>query len=566
MANFVWSEIGETQIEIFSRAANFLYHTMSTATSPRSLVWITIAVIAVGFGIRLWDLNAKSLWVDEVISYDVAANRPFWSPPTQQGSVIGHCLYDRGPGPLTYAGEWVALHLWKDDRALRIPTAIFGCLSLLAMWALLCAAVERNGARILGLLLWATMLPQVAYAQDARGYALATLLCTVGLWCAVKIWQGGRWHWWWICVGVHLLAFFTSYFSVFQFAAIVLATAWARGWMGDRETRRARLNRTALHLLGGFALLMIPAGLWLRMMLPRSFTMEFGAEASTRSLASLLPNAESLRDLITLLRAFIADLTLTHSPTWPRAMLFKVLSLILWFGLCLSGLIWKGIRSPWPVLWVSLALAPVVLVTFLSTGHFLAPRYLFFLHAPLCLLATWGAEGLSLREKRHPIGVTIAIAFLILLTSAPRLIQFHRTEKANWRDAVALLVNEADPGAIITAGPNADFACLGHYLKKMNREQGWIYFNWFDMPQCSVGEVIDIAEQRNQPDERLLWEGITTPDHLRGLLSTGRPVWFITANWRAPNRPPELWEFLDSNFNTVAVFEGQGDVFVLRSN
>jgi hypothetical protein len=514
--------------------------------------------------LRLHQLASKSLWIDEVISFNVAQG-PFFSPLSREGSVIGFCLNDTGPGPLAYAAEWVALHLRADERALRWPTALFGCVGLVVFWRLLALLIACERAQWLGLALWVSFEPQVAYAQDARGYALATLLCLLSLTAAVRLWLGGRWLWWWAVVVLQTLAFFTSYFSAIQFGALVCGTLWARGWAGGIEGRGRRLLAACAHVGGGFALFLIPSLWWLSELLPRAFHRGLGTGGR---LSSLVPTSEGWTAYGRLWGGTALDLVGRRPQGWPpaAAISMQLLSISLWAGFGIVGLVGRGLRRPWPLIWPVLGLGPLLLVTVLATGHFLAPRYLFFVHAPAALLVAWGIEVTLKpmeRRRRALAGTTAILGVLILGLAVPRMVRHHTTEKADWRSATEHLLERSRPGDIIVGGPNADLQCVMHCLVASLGREGWgVYFDPATLPGTRPDDVLRLADEYGPPPPLILWDGVTTPAQLNEICSVSRRVWFVTAHWGFAHRSAVFWALVGDRFEHLATFEGRAPVAV----
>jgi uncharacterized membrane protein len=143
-------------------------------------VWLGMHWSALAFGaivlpaglLRLYALDYQSLWSDEIFSLIVT------DPALTFCEFWDRVLADTHP-PLYY----LILRLWssafgQSEIAARVPSAVFGILTLCAAAALPGSAVSKSARLMLPLLFAAA--PGVAwYDREARSYALLILLSTV---------------------------------------------------------------------------------------------------------------------------------------------------------------------------------------------------------------------------------------------------------------------------------------------------------------------------------------------------------------------------------------------------
>src|SRR5689334_14283881 len=131
------------------------------------------AIIVFGAVLRFGGLSVPSLWLDEILDYDVATkltHEPLWRWLT--GFASEH-------GPLFFATELAGRFAHAPELAARFAPALFGVL------AIGIAAVLKTGARDEGrgenlafaLLLSGSPLA-IYYSREARPYALLILLAT----------------------------------------------------------------------------------------------------------------------------------------------------------------------------------------------------------------------------------------------------------------------------------------------------------------------------------------------------------------------------------------------------
>jgi len=164
---------------------------------PTTLVMV---VIALGFGLRLFHLDAQSFWYDEAMSAGIARGTI-----TQ---ILGNDFYS--PHPPLY---FLTLHYWiaigQSDFAIRLLSAILGVAGVAGMYSLgkaLCDdTVGLASATI------AAIAPyMIFYSQEARMYALVFLLSTMLLLSYVRMLYTDSRRWWVAYTLLATLSLFTS--------------------------------------------------------------------------------------------------------------------------------------------------------------------------------------------------------------------------------------------------------------------------------------------------------------------------------------------------------------------
>jgi 4-amino-4-deoxy-L-arabinose transferase-like glycosyltransferase len=151
----------------------------------REWTWISVAVItAVGAVLRFHDLGAKSLWLDEVVEAQATHFNSF-------GALIAWVRFDVDQMPLYPAINWLLRGFGDGDVALRLPSALFGTLGILAAFWL--------GKRLFGtqIALLAALFTAINpflvwYSQEARPYSLFVLLTTLQMLFAYRARRDGR--------------------------------------------------------------------------------------------------------------------------------------------------------------------------------------------------------------------------------------------------------------------------------------------------------------------------------------------------------------------------------------
>jgi mannosyltransferase len=147
-------------------------------SSDRAVILICgAALFAVPLGARLYGLDAKPLWLDEVLT----AQRAALAVPALIGDSIRN-----DHSPLFFLIEHVVGSVVPGSTGLRLVPAFAGALSAPLVFAVGRAAGLTAGAVLGGL--FAALAPlQVAFGQEARPYTLMIALILIALWGLVQL-------------------------------------------------------------------------------------------------------------------------------------------------------------------------------------------------------------------------------------------------------------------------------------------------------------------------------------------------------------------------------------------
>jgi mannosyltransferase len=132
-------------------------------------------ISALAFALRVYKLDAESLWLDEVLSINLAS----MDIPSAIRMLPGKYVH-----PPFY---FIILHIWsrivgQSELSLRFLSALFGPLTAAMTYKLARGLFDRRTALLSGLLL--ALCPyHVYYSQETRMYTLATFLGLVGAYC-----------------------------------------------------------------------------------------------------------------------------------------------------------------------------------------------------------------------------------------------------------------------------------------------------------------------------------------------------------------------------------------------
>ncbi|MCC9076965.1 glycosyltransferase family 39 protein [Litorilinea aerophila] len=207
----------------------------------KQVFWLAVVAFTVlGFGLRLYRLEAQSLWYDEGVTADIARR--------SLAELTRWTAGDIQP-PLYYyvVAAWGRLAGWSE-WSLRFPSAFFGTLTI-PLLALLAREVTRQRlAGILAAAIGAVHPLLLYYSQEARMYAMLTALgVLLGYLVVHGAWhREDRWRHWTSYVLVATAAVYTHYFAFFLLLALgvtFLLDHWLGNWLTGRHLRALAAGR-----------------------------------------------------------------------------------------------------------------------------------------------------------------------------------------------------------------------------------------------------------------------------------------------------------------------------------
>jgi uncharacterized membrane protein len=176
----------------------------SGAWKPRSF-WF---VLIFGALIRFWGLGHKQLWLDELI-------QAVWSSPSSLREVLKNVASYRAQAPLDYIVQhYLAGLLGQSEFALRFHAALFGTLTILAIYYLVRSVFDEREALITSIL-YAVYPLHHHYSQESRPYALFTLLTVCSYLLFWHLLSAGKAKTWFSYIVVTTLLFYANYFGMF---------------------------------------------------------------------------------------------------------------------------------------------------------------------------------------------------------------------------------------------------------------------------------------------------------------------------------------------------------------
>ena len=514
-------------------------------------VVLIVGTMLLALGLRLYHLNAQSLWYDEGFSVYLSQK--------SLGEIASQTAADIQP-PLYY----FLLHGWiklfgNDEPAVRGLSVLFGILTVLLIYGVAWQLFHRRLAGLLAALLLTISPLHIWYGQEARMYTLLVFLCLLssyfllllasrsrgekspGVWGDVLLWLA--------YTLTSIAAVYTHYFALFILAfqaTYVLIVWWVQGF------RPARL------VLGGLAsgVAIIVAYLpWLPHLLTR-----YGADTS------YWPGQLNLGEvLVDIGLSFVGGETLPEQPGTLLAIVYGIVALVALVALAAhsansasdtqgnrgyagdqGGKSSEGQTSKIPFLLLYLLLPPVlILILSYNTPKFNA-RYVMISHPALLLLLAGGLEVLWRRAVQAGKGclgwmarvaygelVVLALVFVLGVSAyADRNVYGDPSfARADFRAAIRYLRNhiQKNEAVILTSGHL--FPVYDYYARGLGR------LLLPDSPTLDTGQTLDygIAPELN----RWLSDPAVFGDSVKGVKFFDKAT--NTAYFGTPDKPGSLY-------------------------
>lgn len=360
-----------------------------------------LALIAVGWALRLRNLAGSELWFDEAASHFIAVRSPVGILTYVASAPFEH-------PPLYYLLLHGAMRLFGDGEwAMRFPSVLLGVVLVAGLWR----AGESLGGPGLGLTVlgFAAVSPfLVTYAQEARMYALLQCLGLLSTALLHRALVRRGWAAWGPYGLVMALGLSTHYFFAFLLPAHALIAVILTPDRPRQALRNLVLAGTVVVAVGVLAFTLLPG--------PRSAAEQMIREALW---------GKSPEDVARLVLDWAyGGAIITSRPAWAgplstAALVPPILGLV-------TTTLPRRIRATMAI-WVAV---PTVIAVVIPYGG-LVLRHFSYVAPALCLLA--GAGLLALFRRSTALGV--AGILLVALTGVPGL-TWLVNDKGHYREAV----------------------------------------------------------------------------------------------------------------------------------
>jgi len=410
---------------------------------------VLLGVVLLGTTLRFWNLDAKSVWMDEVITALFSLGRSYLDVPLEVAfsrSALDQ-LFTFQPTTCAAIAQTVStqsvhpplffcwLHDWLNWLQpvnqswvwkLRALPALAGVGSILAIYYLNRIAFSRQ-AGLAGAIVMAVSPFAVYLSQEARHYTVPMLLLSLALLGTIRIQQDlrqrlqpGVWLGW---IAVNSVGFYVHYFFILATIAQVLTIVVLQLRIQTSNFKpplsfRRRAWLALLLALGGIGLTYLP---WMPTFLSHLRRPETNWLEPTQSglLVAIVPLSQLLAGWVLMTIA----LPVENQPLW---VIIPSAVLMLLFSGWLAWQVLRGVQKLWQMPethWETLTLISFigwVLVEFLAIVYLFhkdltqVPRYNFIYYPAVCaLIGASLCKGPSAQNFRLKILVPVVLAGLI---------------------------------------------------------------------------------------------------------------------------------------------------------
>ncbi|HWF75438.1 MAG TPA: glycosyltransferase family 39 protein [Solirubrobacteraceae bacterium] len=417
-------------------------HAGERGARRRDLLWV-LALVVIAALARLPTLAEQSFWLDEAYTEHLVR--------MSLGAMLHAIPRSESTPPVYYVLAWGWTRvLGHSEFALRSLSALAGILTVPVTYALALRLAGRRAAVIAGLLLALSPL-LIWYSQEARAYALATLLGTVSLTCFVAFLDTRRGAWLAVWAAASALGLATHYFVAFVVGPELVWLLWRR-----RQDRRV--------LAAAAAVLAVAAAL-----VPLALAQRGTGHADYIAQGSLTTRLAQIPKQF---------LTGYASPS-------QLITSVLAAALCASGaaalLLGSANRERRRAaipLTVGLACVLIPVVLALLGVDFVNTRNVLPALPPLLVVVAIGFATLAKRTAALALTGTLAavlIAVVAIVDTNPRY------QRDDWRGVSDALGRDLEPRAIVVT-PGSGLIALGVYQPGLRR-----------LGQARVGEIDVVA-------------------------------------------------------------------------
>jgi len=265
-----------------------------------------ILVLLLAFALRMWDVDARSLWFDEAVEY-WSATVSLSDLPQAAVSMLQPPLYS------------FLLHFWSWFGTtaiwLRMLSISLSLLSVSGMVVMMRAFYGVRGGVIAGLIM-AVLPSEIRYAQEVGEYALLGCGLVLSLFFLVLAVRRGDWKFW-LLWGVFSIVGVYSHYG----ATLVVFASSLVVWAIHLLQKNGKLLARQSMIAGGSILFALP--------LVNFVPQQFGLIRSSVTPASAFSLPTEIEKFI----VSIGDTFLFQMTGWPYSPLPK------WLGLVIIGLI-----------------------------------------------------------------------------------------------------------------------------------------------------------------------------------------------------------------------------------
>ncbi len=377
---------------------------------------ILLAILALGLGLRVYNLGSESIWLDEGYALREALN------PSAKAVIASLHTYNGTPPAYYLLLHYTIQFIGSSEFALRLPSALLGTLLILLVFLIGSEISEKVG--LIGAAITGFSTIHILYAQEARAYALLSVFGILSSYIFIKFLKNPK-----MFTGI-LYSFFAASVIYTHYLGFVLLVLHAAAFFIVKEHTHLTFKHWCRTQLGILLLYIPNASLFidqlknLQKVLP-THLINLGVPASIAKLGGFVVAIPTIIFAIVI-------------PLIPR--LKKVLTA--------QNLVQKikiAIRNQNTVLVVAaIFFASYIIFIPRFTSSFFLTRYTHFLFPFLYIGAACVFMNQTKRAKQ------ILSVFFIVATLFALFTYYHNApRKEQWREAAAFIESKESAGELI---------------------------------------------------------------------------------------------------------------------
>ena len=409
--------------------------------------YLVLLIFVAGLALRIYAIGSESIWYDEAISVAVA-----------KLGFVEHLRWitevDANNPPLYYT----FLHLWvsvfgDSEASVRMPSAIFGSLSILVIYALGKLLFDKKTGLVAASIL-AVSIFNIIYSQEARAYSLMTFLALLSFYFLVRMTMSGKWVYAAAYVVSSVCLVYSHYYGIF---VMLGQNIWFfTMFVFKRRAGALGLSKWLL-LQVVVALLFFPCPYFL---IRNTATMQEGIWMQQPGFGDMVGYFRLYAGTYFLLWVFLFFILLSIAS--PR-LAKRVKMPERFYSRDDYNTEVPGIPYGWRIYLLLVWIFAAVFIPFIISQvslPILIYRYTMVATPAFYILAARGISGLR-------VNAAIALAALIVVLSFPGLKRYYvESEKDDWREAIKYVQEEAGPGDFLVTYPGFEVEPAAYYMKR----------------------------------------------------------------------------------------------------
>ncbi|MFQ5885684.1 MAG: glycosyltransferase family 39 protein [Anaerolineae bacterium] len=223
----------------------------------RSVIALMVVILILGAFLRLYHLDSKSLWYDEIVTAVIS------DKDNDLATVLGYALRRiqnvelgqislKAPArpPLYFVIAHLFLQFGSSDFLMRLPAALLGILGIAAIY-LVGTILFGKREGVLSAFLLSISAFHIRYSQDARYYSLFALLSLISLYFFYRGVRSDNWKWWAGFAASTLLNLYAHHFALFILLAqgIFVGFLWIKALLFGEEPNSGDSRSVHLRLI-----------------------------------------------------------------------------------------------------------------------------------------------------------------------------------------------------------------------------------------------------------------------------------------------------------------------------